>query len=187
MGSRSTRFGGSSARSIEYRGFASSLGGSREHEWEHECDWLEQGRATTLDDVYMQAVGTGGAERQSQGRCARSLLKIGLAENEGDVVVVMRRELQAPDAFRSKTRRQPRDDGADVAALERLLERLQAVARLAGGLRRHDQQLVEVHAEAGQHVRLELERRVEEHDDSAGLRRRKRRREQAHLTDARAG
>jgi len=73
--------------------------------------------------VYVQAVGTGGAERQSQGRCARSVLKIGLAENEGDAVVVVRRELQAPDAFRSKVRRQPRDDGADVAALERLLER----------------------------------------------------------------
>ena len=186
MGSRNTRFGGSSARSIEYRGFASSPGDSREHEWEHERDWLEQGRATTLDDVYVQAVGTGGSERQSQGRCARSVLEFGLAENEGNAVVVVRRELQAPDAFRSKARRQPRDDGADVAALERLLERPQAVARLAGGLRRDDQQLVEVQAEAGQHVRLELERRVEEHDDSAGLRRRKRGREQAHLTDARA-
>lgn len=74
MGSRSARFGDSSARSIEYRGFASSPGDSREHEWEHKRDGLEQGRATTLDDVYVQAVGTGGAQSQAQRRCARPIL-----------------------------------------------------------------------------------------------------------------
>jgi len=185
MGSRSALFGGSSIPSIEYRGFASSLGSGRQHWWELERDRLEQGRATAFDDVYMQAIGAGGAQRQAQGRCARSVLKIGLAENKGDAVVVVRRELQAPDTFSAKTRREPRADGADVAALQRLLERPQACAGFARGFRQHDQQPVEVQAEAGQHVRLELERWIEEHDDAVGLRRRKRRCDQTDLADAR--
>ena len=99
---------------------------------------------------------------------------------------LVRGELQAAQPLGAQARRQPGDDGADMAALQRLLERPQAVA--AGddaGAGVDDEQLLDVEAEAGERRRRQRRRRIEDHHQPTGpLRRDQRRREQADLADA---
>ena len=81
------------------------------------------------------------------GRCRRGHL----AQHEGGAVVAVRGELQAAQALGAQPRRQPGEHRADMAALQRLLERPQAVAaRNHAGPRVDDEQLLDVEAEAGE-------------------------------------
>ena len=110
-----------------------------------------------------------------------------LAQHEGRPVVVVRGQLEAAQALGAQPRRQPGEHGADVAALERLLERPQAVAaRDQAGPGVDDQQLPDVEAEPGERPGREVGGRIEDHHRAAGLLRRDERRgEQADLADAR--
>ena len=91
--------------------------------------------------------------------------------------MVVRGELQAAQPLGAQARRQPGEHGADVAALQRLLERPEAVA--AGddaGPGVDDEQLLDVEAEIGERRGRERGRRIEEHHQPAGALRRDQRR-----------
>ena len=126
-------------------------------------------------------------QRQPQGRSRRPGRGGKLAQHESGAVVVVRGELEPAQPLAAQARRQPGEHRADVAALQGLLERPEAVA--AGdhpGPRVDDEELLDVEAEPGQCPGRQVGRRVEDHHQPPGpLRRDQRRREQADLADAR--
>ena len=85
-------------------------------------------RTAPLQDAHLQAVGAAGLQAEAQRRRRRPAGDGRLAQHEGGAVVLMRGELEAAQPLGAQARRQPGDDRADMAALQRLLERPQAVA-----------------------------------------------------------
>ena len=116
------------------------------------CKRRFERRAAPLEDAQPQPIGAAGLQRQAQRRGRRPRRRRQLAHHEGGAVVVVGGELQAAQALGAQPRRQPGEHRADMAALQRLLERPQAVAarELTRGPGVDDEQLLDVEAEPGE-------------------------------------
>ena len=160
---------------------------AREHRRQLERERLLERRPAALEHAHQQAIGAARAQAQAQRRGRRPHRRRGFAQHERRAVVVVRGELQPAQPLGPQARRQPGQHRAHMAALERLLERPQAVA--AGhhaGPRVDDEQLADIEAQLGERRGRERRRWIEQHHRPAGpLRCHQRRREQAHLADAR--
>ncbi len=95
-------------------------------------------------------------------------------------------QLQSPDLLRIHARWQPGKDGTDVATFQSLLERPQAIAVARRRLRTRadDEKMIQVDAELAHGAGVQVQWRIEQHDDVFGLRRGQRRREETQLADA---
>ena len=119
-------------------------------------------RPAAFEDAHAQHVGACRVQRQPQRRGRGTLCGREFTQHESDPVVVVRRQLKTPQALGSQARGKPGEHRPDMPALQRLLQRPEAVAaRNHAGPGVDDQELFDIEAEIAQSPGRQGRRRVE--------------------------
>ena len=101
----------------------------RQHRRQRQRERERQRRATAFEQHHTQRIGPGAGQADAQRRRAGALPGFIAAQQKGRAGVPLRRQLQAAQRIGRQPCRQPGQHGAEVAALERVLQRPQHIGR----------------------------------------------------------